>query len=48
MPHKSLINKIFIEQSPSAIAMFNTEMIYIRVSNKWLKDYGLEGRDIIG
>lgn len=48
MPNKSLINKIFIEQSPSAIAMFDTKMIYVRVSNKWLKDYGLEGRDIIG
>ncbi|MEQ9414297.1 MAG: PAS domain-containing protein, partial [Cyclobacteriaceae bacterium] len=41
-------NKVFIDQAPSAIAMFDTEMRYIAASNEWKKDYKLEGRKIIG
>ncbi len=37
-----------IERAPVAMAMFDTEMRYIAHSNKWLKDYGLEGQSIIG
>ncbi len=48
LSNKTIINKIFIEQLPIAIAMFNKKMIYITASNKWLKDYGLEGRNVIG
>jgi PAS domain S-box-containing protein len=41
-------NKIFVEQSPNAIAMFDTQMRYIAVSQKWLADYKLLGKDVIG
>ncbi|MEP2671485.1 MAG: PAS domain S-box protein [Cyclobacteriaceae bacterium] len=41
-------SKVFVDQAPSAIAMFDTEMRYIAASNEWKKDYKLEGREIIG
>jgi len=41
-------SKIFIEQAPSAIAMFDTEMKYMAASQKWHQDYGLVGQPIIG
>lgn len=41
-------NKIFIEQAPGAIAMFNNKMEYMAASKNWLLDYGLEGQKIIG
>lgn len=41
-------NRIFVEQAPNAIAMFDTEMRYIATSQKWLEDYGLKGQKIIG
>ncbi|WP_425390692.1 PAS domain-containing protein [Ekhidna sp.] len=33
---------------PGAIAMFDSEMRYVLANEKWYRDYGLEGRDIIG
>ena len=42
------LNRIFIEQSPFAIAMFDNNMIYLAVSQQWLIDYKLEDRQIIG
>lgn len=38
----------FVEHTPAAVAMFDTEVKYIAASKRWYKDYGLEGRDIIG
>lgn len=40
--------QLFIEHAPAAIAMFDTNMRYIAVSRRFLTDYGIEGRDIIG
>ncbi len=42
------INRIFIEQAPTAIAMFDMEMKYLAVSKKWIEDYQLEGVELIG
>jgi PAS domain S-box-containing protein len=42
------MNKIFIEQSPSAIAMFDNEMKYMAASKQWINDYKLKERNIIG
>lgn len=44
---RDLLN-IFIERAPAAFAMFDTNMIYLMVSKRWLKDYSLEGQQIIG
>jgi PAS domain S-box-containing protein len=41
-------NQIFIAQAPLAIAMFDTNMCYLAASQKWITDYQLEGKNIIG
>lgn len=41
-------NLAFVQQAPSAIAMFDTEMRYIAVSKKWLSDYNIAEEEIIG
>ncbi|TGM60172.1 PAS domain-containing hybrid sensor histidine kinase/response regulator [Leptospira adleri] len=38
----------FVEHAPAAVAMFDTEIKYIAVSERWLVDYHLQGRDILG
>ena len=38
---------LFIKYTPGAMAMFDTEMCYIKASGQWYKDYGLED-DITG
>lgn len=40
--------RMLIEHAPAAIAMLATEMRYIIVSNRWLKDYRLGNRSITG
>lgn len=40
--------RLFIKHTPAAIAMFDTEMRYLQVSDRFLRDYHLEGQDIIG
>lgn len=41
-------HQIFIEQTPTAIAMLDKNMVYLAVSKRWLKDYKLERQDVIG
>jgi len=41
-------NRIFVEQAPNALAMFDTDMRYLAASQQWIKDYRLEGINIIG
>ncbi|WP_295436140.1 PAS domain S-box protein [uncultured Thiodictyon sp.] len=40
--------RIFIEHAPVALAMLDRDLRYLVVSPRWLDDYGLRGRDIIG
>ncbi len=40
--------RLFIENVPTAIAMFDNEMNYISVSKLWISNYGLEDKEIIG
>jgi len=41
-------SKLFIEHAPAALAMLDTSMNYIAVSQRWLEDYQLEGQFLIG
>ncbi|MBM9577775.1 response regulator [Leptospira sp. 201903070] len=38
----------FVEHAPAAVAMFDTEIRYIAVSERWIAEYHLQGRNIIG
>ena len=45
---KDKYNRIFIEQAPSAIAMFDENMHYMAASQQWRDDYNLNDKEIIG
>lgn len=40
--------QLFVEHAPAAIALFDTELRYLMASQRWLEDYGLGDRAIIG
>jgi len=41
------VSRLFIEYAPAAMAMFDKEMRYVSVSQRWMKEYDLTG-NIIG
>ena len=40
--------RLFVDEAPVAIAMFDRDMHYIAASRRWLSDYGLEGQQLRG
>ncbi|MEP7164398.1 MAG: PAS domain S-box protein [Ferruginibacter sp.] len=40
--------RLFIEQSPAAIAMFDKEMRYLNISRRWMNDYKVTEEQLIG
>ena len=45
--HQQLL-RTMIENTPAAVAMFDTDMRYIAYSRRWLTDYRLGNRDLMG
>ena len=39
---------VFVDSAPAAIAMFDPQMRYLSASRKWLDDYGLAKRPVLG
>ncbi len=40
--------RLFAEHAPASVAMFDHDMHYLVVSKKWVSDYKLEGKPLIG
>lgn len=40
--------KLFIEHAPASLAMLDRQMRYLAVSHRWLTEYALGGREILG
>lgn len=40
--------RLFVDHAPAAIAMLDTQMRYLVVSQRWLTDYGFVEQDLLG
>jgi len=48
LEEKERLLDLFIENTPAAIAMYDKDMRYIAVSRRFLEDYRVEDKDVIG
>ncbi|MFB2923917.1 PAS domain-containing sensor histidine kinase [Aerosakkonema funiforme] len=47
LPYEELFEQV-VENAPAAIAILDSQMRYVKVSKRWLKDYQLKDGNIIG
>lgn len=40
--------RLFVKHTPAAVAMFDREMRYLAVSDRWLEDYHISDEEVIG
>ena len=45
---KEEYNRIFIDQAPNAMAMFDNDLRFMAASEKWRSDYNISDKEIIG
>ena len=45
---QSSVQDLFIKYAPAAIAICDTQMRYLAHSDRWSRDYGLEGETLVG
>lgn len=48
LEHSRSLLQSFVEHTPAAVAMFDQQLRYVAVSQRWYQDYQLGERDIIG
>ncbi|MBN2886599.1 MAG: EAL domain-containing protein [Chromatiaceae bacterium] len=48
LAQSELTLRLFIENAPAALAMLDRDLHHIAISRRWMSDYGLEDRNIIG
>jgi PAS domain S-box-containing protein len=48
LEHSHDLFKSFVDHTPAAVAMFDRDLRYLAVSKRWLRDYNLGDRNIIG
>jgi len=48
LPDTMELWQAFLEVAPAGVAIFNNDMRYLQVSARWMRDFAIEGHDIIG
>ncbi|MCI0426469.1 MAG: response regulator [Nitrospiraceae bacterium] len=48
LEHSQSMLRVFVEQTPAAVAMFDKQLRYVVASKRWYQDYQLGERDILG
>ncbi len=48
LEEKELLLKLFVKHTPAAVAMFDKHSCYVAASDRWITDYGLAGKSILG
>jgi PAS domain S-box-containing protein len=46
--HSEMVQRRFVANAPLAMAMFDRQMNYLAASPRWLRNYRLEGRELVG
>jgi len=46
--HSEEMLRVFVKHTPAAVAMFDREMCYLAVSDRWRVDYRLGGMELLG
>jgi PAS domain S-box-containing protein len=48
LQERNRLLQMFVNHAPVALAMFDRQMRYVAVSQRWIADYGLHGTDLLG